>query len=96
MERVLHRVRRAAESGLLPRGAAGVEAIRGAVLDEAVRIAVEDEAACTAIGRLGAGLLPDPVRVLTHCNTGALATGGWGTALGIVLAARADGKDVRV
>jgi methylthioribose-1-phosphate isomerase len=96
VERVLGRVHRAAAEGALPRGQRGIEAIRGAVLDEALRIAVEDEAACTAIGRLGAELLPAGARVLTHCNTGALATGGWGTAQGILVAARAAGNGIEV
>lgn len=56
----------------------------------------EDVEVCRAIGRHGAALLPDPVTVLTHCNAGALATGGYGTALGVVRAAREAGKQVRV
>ena len=49
-----------------------------------------------AIGRAGAALLPDGARVLTHCNTGALATAGHGTALGVIRTARAQGKRVSV
>lgn len=56
----------------------------------------EDVAACRAMGKLGAALLPDRGTVLTHCNAGALATGGYGTALGIIRAAREMGKDIRV
>ena len=70
--------------------------IARAVLEEAERIAREDEAACLAIGRQGADLLPDRVNVLTHCNTGALATGGWGTAQGVIVAAHRAGKRVHV
>ncbi|MBX3228182.1 MAG: S-methyl-5-thioribose-1-phosphate isomerase [Labilithrix sp.] len=52
--------------------------------------------ACRTLGRLGAELVPDGATVLTHCNAGALATGGYGTALGIVRAAREAGKEVKV
>ncbi len=63
---------------------------------EAMAIWREDIEACLKIGRHGAALLPDRGTVLTHCNAGALATGGYGTALGVIRAARAAGKDVRV
>ena len=48
------------------------------------------------MGRIGAERVPDGATVLTHCNAGALATGGYGTALGVVRAAREQGKRVRV
>src|SRR5688500_14460693 len=54
-----------------------------ALLDEARRIHAEDLAQNLRMGELGAALLPPGARVLTHCNTGALATGGHGTALGV-------------
>lgn len=63
---------------------------------EALAIQREDVAANRALGRYGAALLKNPVTVLTHCNAGALATAGYGTALGIVRAAREAGKRVRV
>ncbi|HZS41783.1 MAG TPA: S-methyl-5-thioribose-1-phosphate isomerase [Polyangia bacterium] len=66
-----------------------------ALAAEAVRIHEEDIASCMAIGKFGAPLLPDGV-VLTHCNAGALATGGYGTALGVVRAAHAAGRRLRV
>jgi methylthioribose-1-phosphate isomerase len=80
------------------RGAAGSgpKAIRAAVLEEAFRIAAEDERSCTAIGMAGADLVPDPANILTHCNTGALATGGWGTAQGVIVAAHRAGKKLHV
>lgn len=53
-------------------------------------------AACRKIGALGAALVPDGATILTHCNAGALATGGYGTALGVVRAAKEAGKNVRV
>jgi methylthioribose-1-phosphate isomerase len=67
-----------------------------AVLAEAHAIRDEDEAACRRIGALGAPLLPRGARVLTHCNAGALATAGYGTALGIVRAAIEAGNAVQV
>lgn len=66
------------------------------LVDEAVRLQDEDEAANLAIGRLGAALLPPYGAVLTHCNAGALATAGYGTALGVVRGAWAGGKLSRV
>jgi methylthioribose-1-phosphate isomerase len=53
-------------------------------------------AACRAIGSLGAPFVPEGATILTHCNAGALATGGYGTALGIVRAAQESGKKVKV
>ncbi len=67
-----------------------------AVLAEAHAIRDEDEAGCRRIGALGAPLLPPEARVLTHCNAGALATAGYGTALGIVRAAFEAGNPVSV
>jgi methylthioribose-1-phosphate isomerase len=63
---------------------------------EARKIHRDDVVACKAIGKLGAEYVPDGATVLTHCNAGALATGGYGTALGVVRAARDAGKKVRV
>jgi methylthioribose-1-phosphate isomerase len=65
-------------------------------LTEAQALWTEDLAACRAIGAHGAALVPDDAVVLTHCNAGALATAGYGTALGLVRAAVAAGKRVRV
>jgi len=70
--------------------------LRPTLIEEAERIRAEDDAWCRAIGRHGAALLPDPARVLTHCNAGALATGGYGTALGIVYAAATAGARIEV
>ena len=76
--------------------ASDAEAVRGVVLAEAQRIQREDVEANRRLGRLGAELVPDGATVLTHCNTGALATGGYGTALGVVRAAVEQGKRLRV
>ncbi len=71
---------------------AGLGALRAC----AVAIHDEDRAYCDAMGAHGAALLPDSGGVLTHCNTGALATGGIGTALGVIRAAVAGGKALHV
>jgi methylthioribose-1-phosphate isomerase len=61
--------------------------IRAGLIEEAQKIREEDIAFCKAIGRHGAEFMPDRGGVLTHCNAGALATGGYGTALGVIRAA---------
>jgi methylthioribose-1-phosphate isomerase len=73
-----------------------VEAIRKRLIDEARLVREEDIAICRAIGRNGAALVPDGRTVLTHCNAGALATAGYGTALGVIRAAVESGKKVDV
>ena len=70
--------------------------IKLALLDEAQKIHADDIERCRAIGRFGAALLPQTAAVLTHCNAGAFATGGYGTALGIIRAAVGQGKKVQV
>jgi methylthioribose-1-phosphate isomerase len=71
-------------------------AIRRRMVEEARRMREEDIAICRAIGRNGAPLVPDARTVLTHCNAGALATAGYGTALGVIRAAVEAGKRVDV
>jgi methylthioribose-1-phosphate isomerase len=73
-----------------------LETVRERLVTEAIAIHDEDIAANRRMGAHGAGLLPDTVAVLTHCNAGALATAGYGTALGIVYAAHEAGKRVQV
>jgi methylthioribose-1-phosphate isomerase len=63
---------------------------------EAIAIYTEDISANRAMGQFGAELIGDPATVLTHCNAGALATAGYGTALGVVRAARDAGKKIQV
>ncbi len=70
--------------------------IADAMAAEAVALSEEGIAACRAIGRHGAALLSGGTTVLTHCNAGALATSGYGTALGIVRGAVEAGKAIRV
>ncbi len=73
-----------------------VPSIRDRLVHEALAIRDEDRTVCRTIGQNGAALLPDPASVLTHCNAGALATSGYGTALGVVYAAVESGKKIRV
>jgi S-methyl-5-thioribose-1-phosphate isomerase len=70
--------------------------IRERMVKEAQQIKQEDIAINQAIGRFGAELVPDGKTVLTHCNAGALATAGYGTALGVIRAAVAAGKRIDV
>ena len=85
-----------AEAAGAPPGARGAGAVRRRVLAEALSIAAEDEASCEAIGRFGSSLVPAGANILTHCNTGALATGGDGTAQGVIAAAHREGKGPHV
>jgi len=70
--------------------------IKQALIDEAKRIHSEEEAATERLSQLGAELIKDGFTILTHCNTGSLATAGYGTALGIIKAARKQGKKIDV
>ncbi|MCP9452393.1 MAG: S-methyl-5-thioribose-1-phosphate isomerase [Nitrospira sp.] len=73
-----------------------IPAIKQALVDEALAILEEDLQLCRAIGRHGADLIQDGQTVLTHCNAGALATAGYGTALGVIRAAWEQGKKIAV
>jgi methylthioribose-1-phosphate isomerase len=73
-----------------------IQEIREKLVAEAVRIRLEDIAINECIGRNGAPLIPEGRTVLTHCNAGALATAGYGTALGVIRAAVASGKKIDV
>jgi len=64
--------------------------------DEARAIHDEDVQSCRTMGAHGASLVPESARILTHCNAGALATAGYGTALGVIRAAAEQGKRVAV
>jgi methylthioribose-1-phosphate isomerase len=74
----------------------GVESIRQALIDEAQTMHREDIEANRAMGRFGQELLPAEGCILTHCNAGALATAGYGTALGVIRAAVEAGKKIQV
>jgi methylthioribose-1-phosphate isomerase len=73
-----------------------VEKVQETLEAEAQRVLAEDIAINEAMGRNGAELMPDSGTVLTHCNAGALATGGYGTALGVIRAAIGAGKKIHV
>ncbi|MFO1009963.1 MAG: S-methyl-5-thioribose-1-phosphate isomerase [Planctomycetota bacterium] len=90
VERMLRRTKLEHE-----RGASGARLVE-ALLEEARAVHAEDAAACRRMGEHGAGLLRDGCTVLTHCNAGALATGGMGTALAPIYVARERGLSVRV
>lgn len=74
----------------------GIEAAQAALIKEAQKILQEDIAINMEIGRQGQILIPDNCNILTHCNAGALATAGYGTALGVIRAAQAAGKRIHV
>ncbi|RLG08355.1 MAG: S-methyl-5-thioribose-1-phosphate isomerase, partial [Thaumarchaeota archaeon] len=86
----LDRVMRVAESSR------AAEEARRRVVEEALRIMEEDIEANKRMGEYGARLIEDGDGILTHCNAGALATAGYGTALGVIRAAHAQGKRIRV
>ena len=90
IERMKRTFAEAARSGRSP------SEIRDAMVSEARRIHDEDVTNCKALGAHGSTVVPDQGHVLTHCNAGALATGGYGTALGVIRAAVESGKQVTV
>ena len=90
LDRVGSLARRLVTAGASP------EQIGTALLAEARLILDEDVAMCRALGLAGAELLPDFATVLTHCNAGGLATGGYGTAVGVIYGAREAGKTIHV
>jgi methylthioribose-1-phosphate isomerase len=73
-----------------------VDEIRASLEADARAIHDEDVASCRAMGQHGGALVPDGARILTHCNAGALATAGYGTALGVIRGAVEQGKRVTV
>ncbi|MBO8129432.1 MAG: S-methyl-5-thioribose-1-phosphate isomerase [Peptococcaceae bacterium] len=88
VNRVLDRVRAATDKE--------IAALKELVLQEADTIFLEDIASNQKMGAYGESLVPDGARILTHCNAGALATAGFGTALGVIRAAHQKGKKVHV
>jgi methylthioribose-1-phosphate isomerase len=82
-------------AGLLAEGAS-MQQVRERILAEAHAMYDEDIAACKTMGAFGGELLPAEGGVLTHCNAGALATCGYGTALGVIRAAVERGKQIHV
>jgi methylthioribose-1-phosphate isomerase len=83
-------------AALAARPGSTVAGIREALIAEALEMYDEDIATCKTMGANGASLLPKQGGVLTHCNAGALATCGYGTALGVIRAAVENGAELRV
>lgn len=77
-------------------GGTSISDLRRRALDEALAIIEEDRKACRRIGEFGRQELAGKTTLLTHCNTGRLATLGWGTALGVVYAKAAAGEPIKV
>ena len=90
IERMKRTLSDAAQRGL------SVAELKMRLEDEARAIHDEDVESCRTMGAHGASLVPDSARILTHCNAGALATAGYGTALGVIRAAAEQGKRIAV
>ena len=90
----IERMKQAFSAGAL--AGESVDQLKARLRTEADRIHDDDVASCRAIGAHGATLVPEVARILTHCNAGALATAGYGTALGVIRGAVAAGRKVRV
>jgi len=90
VKRMLESARDAIERG------AGRDELFDRLARDASELEQKDVSSNERLGRHGASLIPDPARILTHCNTGSLATAGYGTALGVVRAATAQGKTLTV
>ncbi len=88
--RALERMQRAAES------VKDVEPIKKALASEAIAIHNEEAEATLRLSQIGAELIKDGFTILTHCNTGPLATAGYGTALGVIIKAHEQGKRLKV
>jgi methylthioribose-1-phosphate isomerase len=80
----------------LAQAGSSVDDIKAALVVEANLIHDEDVASCKALGGFGATLVPQEATILTHCNAGALATAGYGTALGVIRGAVDAGKTIKV
>jgi methylthioribose-1-phosphate isomerase len=87
--RAINRMKRAAQED-------NVRGVKDSLVSEAKRIHEEEISATTKLSRLGADLIKDGFGVLTHCNAGPLATAGYGTALGVIKAAKEQGKGLSV
>jgi methylthioribose-1-phosphate isomerase len=90
----IERMKRAFSDGAL--AGESVEQLTARLRREADRIHDDDVASCRAIGAHGAALVPERASILTHCNAGALATAGYGTALGVIRGAVEAGRQVKV
>jgi len=88
--RAIDRMQKVAEVGK------DVDQIKDALVNEAVKIHSEEQEATRKLSELGAELIGDNFAILTHCNTGTLATAGYGTALGVIRQAKEQGKNIKV
>jgi methylthioribose-1-phosphate isomerase len=95
IERFKRRFAEAAEASR-GKGAEGIYQVRAALVAEAQKVHEERRAADERIGHFGAELLPKSARIMTQCNAGALATGGIGTALGVIRIAAESGRQIDV
>lgn len=86
----IERMRQVAEAGN------DIEEIKAALVAEAVKIHAEEAEATYKLSQFGAELIRDGFSILTHCNTGPLATTGYGTALGVIIQAKEQGKRIKV
>jgi methylthioribose-1-phosphate isomerase len=91
----IERMKRCFEAALIS-GSGDPGRIKKSLIDEAIRICEEDIAVNRKIGINGRYLIQDGDNILTHCNAGALATAGYGTALGVIRAAVEEGKNIHV
>jgi methylthioribose-1-phosphate isomerase len=66
------------------------------IKEEAIKIHHEDKDFCEKMGNVGLEIVPNPSNIITHCNAGSLATGGWGTALGVIYAAKEQNYNIHV
>jgi methylthioribose-1-phosphate isomerase len=87
---VIERMKRVADT------AKDIAEIKKSLVDEAIKIHAEEEEATRRLSQLGAELIEDGFGILTHCNTGPLATAGYGTALGVIIYAHQQGKKLKV
>jgi methylthioribose-1-phosphate isomerase len=94
LPRAVERMERAADEAV----AAGmnIDQIKEALVEEAKKIHTEEAEATYKISEFGADLIENGATVLTHCNTGPLATTGYGTALGVIIRAHEQGKEIKV
>ena len=90
----IERMKRSFSEGAL--AGESVDQLRARLRIEGDRIHDDDVASCRAIGANGAALVPQKANILTHCNAGALATAGYGTALGVIRGAVEAGRQIRV
>jgi methylthioribose-1-phosphate isomerase len=86
----IDRMQQVAEAGK------NIKQIKESLINQAIKIHAEEAEATTKLAQLGAGLIEDGFTILTHCNTGALATAGYGTALGVIKQAKEQGKNIKV